>query len=1462
MGQAQGTESDQQIAAHIAVGDYRQAIAACTRQHEATLTELCVSELGDNDDAREAVQEILVAAFDAMPTFDPKQTVETWLLGIAHHICARRAEANAPKPEPSELEKRVMAAVDARGPVSAPKTPAPSTPASTPAAGVTTQAAATPSVEKPPHQDIVVPTTDAKKPGVWIVAVAILALVAFVIGVTRKDEDKTTVVDAQGFDGALTARISNVQRATADIGGVEISTSANGEFGAVDKGAELGVGASIRTDARTRAELLLSDGSTIHLDHNTLLSLDAKTPRAIHLEHGDVIAEMQHIADAPAATITTPSGRVEVVGTKFFLSALATATNVRVTQGRVLLHSQDGTRSEVRPGEEAWLVATGSASVQPALDIASSMHWSDEDQDDTQLRGLGELRARRPGEQSDKDRPLQLSSHKVDVKVAGNLARTEVEEVFSNDGPDELEGIYRFPLPPDAQIASLSLLVDGQWMEGGFVERDRAKKIWRGVIRNATPEQERQREEYIWVPGPWRDPALLEWQKGGQFELRIFPIPARGSRSVRIAYTEMLPAHGKGRRYTYPLPHSADPKLRVGRFDANVKMIGVDPEQSEQPTSYPMQRNQDGGSVALAFTEDGFSPAGDLTVDFRPREADAELRSFAFDGRATAPPPASSREGDPAIAREHQALHGDNSAYVAFVVRPALPGAKTFAARDFVIVVDASQSMVGERFVRSTRLTDRIVREMDPGDRVSVLACDSSCREMGSGPEYASPAFAERAHAWLSTVETAGASDVVAAMREAVTIGQRNRNARELHVVYIGDGSATTGHRRAASIANDVAALAASAAATFTTIGIGSDADSLVLSAVARAGGGHYLGYRPGESLTVVALRMLESTYGAALKNPWLELPSGIDRVAPGSLPTIRSGDEVVVVGRMRGREVSGDAVLRGELAGQPYEKRFPIRVQASNDLGNAFVPTLWAQKTIEKLELDGLGQDVPKIVALSKAFSVMSRHTSLLVLESEAMFKAFGVDRSSSAISWSGDEEAEGDSADAMADLLADTLSDTLSEAAGAQDIGTLSTLQGVGSGGGGLSGLGSAGGGLNRMASGSGSGRSEGSSSAGPPQRPMSAPAAPAASAPRARSAPMEAEMALADDEAPARKAESRMRPMPEPMPLEIAPQPRPMPLPPTPRGQWMRKVWFKVASVSSNTAPTSGDTQAVATAQSELEARPDSRDRQRALVRALAKAGELERAAKAASDWLERDKLDPEALTYLSDVVGRGGERDRALRLLSGIVDLRADDAILHERMAKAFERTGNAIRACAHRVSLAEIKADSVSDVAKAVRCERALGHSTGARSLIDGLKDNALRSKVEAAAQGNDSQPSARGELLLVGRWSVPVDLDLSLVTNEGTRVSWMGGRVSAVGEDADSLGRETVGLSSIGAGSYRVEVSRTDPNDHRPISGQVEVRALDERQTLRFNLVGSHAVVGSVRIKRESRLVPSSAPRR
>ena len=91
--------------------------------------------------------------------------------------------------------------------------------------------------------------------------------------------------------------------------------------------------------------------------------------------------------------------------------------------------------------------------------------------------------------------------------------------------------------------------------EGAFVDRDRAAAIWRGAIVHAAPHAPKPKEEIVWVPGPWRDPALLEWQRGGRFELKIFPIPKRGSRRVVLTYTQTVDQTAGVRRFTYPLAH-------------------------------------------------------------------------------------------------------------------------------------------------------------------------------------------------------------------------------------------------------------------------------------------------------------------------------------------------------------------------------------------------------------------------------------------------------------------------------------------------------------------------------------------------------------------------------------------------------------------------------------------------------------------------------------------------------------------------------------------------------------------------------------------------------------------------------------------------------------------------------------------------------------------------------------------
>lgn len=92
-----------------------------------------------------------------------------------------------------------------------------------------------------------------------------------------------------------------------------------------------------------------------------------------------------------------------------------------------------------------------------------------------------------------------------------------------------LEGRYVFPLPADATISGLTLFVGDKPVEGELVERKRAAAIFKGIVEDTVRP---------------RDPALLEWVQGSQFSLKVFPIPAKGSRKVVLRYQQVLTSDG------------------------------------------------------------------------------------------------------------------------------------------------------------------------------------------------------------------------------------------------------------------------------------------------------------------------------------------------------------------------------------------------------------------------------------------------------------------------------------------------------------------------------------------------------------------------------------------------------------------------------------------------------------------------------------------------------------------------------------------------------------------------------------------------------------------------------------------------------------------------------------------------------------------------------------------------------
>jgi len=445
--------------------------------------------------------------------------------------------------------------------------------ASSPAGGAPTAPVATPTGAT---ASAAAPRPSRK--AVWLLLAACASVgVSAVVGFKLADRHRSPELAATR---AWHGKVGKVVRSGAEkTGGLSLVTSTGKTE--LAEGAEIKAGMHLSTDGRTRARVELDDGSFVVLDRATDLTVDA-APRTVHLDDGALIADVAHVEKAPGDRIVTKTGEVRVLGTRLTVTALPERMNVEVVRGEIEVAAAGGAPQRVSAGQEGVVQKDGRIDVAPANDLAQRAAFGEQllatHNEDTEASasGLGELRARKPGKTDEKDHAVRLARHAVKVRIAGNVARTEIDEEFFNDTADELEGIYRFPLPNGAQIERLALEVDGKLLDGEFIDKAKAAAIWRGAIQNAAPKAPRPREELVWVPGPWHDPALLEWARGGRFELKIFPIPKKASRRVVIAYTETVAPVSGVRRYVYPLPQGTSSKLTIDQFSVDAQVLRHD----------------------------------------------------------------------------------------------------------------------------------------------------------------------------------------------------------------------------------------------------------------------------------------------------------------------------------------------------------------------------------------------------------------------------------------------------------------------------------------------------------------------------------------------------------------------------------------------------------------------------------------------------------------------------------------------------------------------------------------------------------------------------------------------------------------------------------------------------------------------------------------------------------------------
>lgn len=178
----------------------------------------------------------------------------------------------------------------------------------------------------------------------------------------------------------------------------------------------------------------------------------------------------------------------------------------------------------------------------------------------------------------EKTEPLALTAFHVDTRILGFLAETRMTMTFSNPHNRVLAGDLYFPLPEGATVSGYALDINGVMVDGVVVEKQKGRQVYEKIVRMGI------------------DPGLVEWVKGNSFKTRVFPIPAKGERTIRVDYTSEV----DGEAFRVPLAF----KDKVGDFKLRIEVA----KAASAPAAEP------GAPVELAFAKRGESYVAETAV--------------------------------------------------------------------------------------------------------------------------------------------------------------------------------------------------------------------------------------------------------------------------------------------------------------------------------------------------------------------------------------------------------------------------------------------------------------------------------------------------------------------------------------------------------------------------------------------------------------------------------------------------------------------------------------------------------------------------------------------------------------------------------------------------------------------------------------------------------------------------------
>ncbi len=527
---------------------------------------------------------------------------------------------------------------------------------------------------------------------------------------------------------------------------------------------------------------------------------------------------------------------------------------------------------------------------------------------------------------------------------------------------EAIEVEYFFPVPPDAAVDSMTLMVDGKEFAAKLYKADEARKIYEEIVRTK------------------KDPALLEYVGFGLLKTSAFPLQPGKPCRVAITYKNTCKKDRDVVEVWYPLNTEkfSSKAIEEVRVKVDIK-AGADILSLYSPThDLDVRKDKDDPRhITAIYQAKDTLPISDFQVFYKAADDKVGATLLTYQ-------PAQSKDG-----------------YFLMLVSPnPRSGAEKIIAKDVVLVLDTSGSMTGEKISQAKAAATFVLRNLNDKDRFNVITFNDSCETFFDKLVDADKGKVEKAIQLVDRIEARGGTNTHDAMQMAMKM--TGQNDRPKYVIFMTDGQPTVGKTSEVEILADTRKANEFGAHLFA-FGVGYDVNTRLLDKLVGDHGGKSDYVKPKEAIE----GKISSLY-SKIKNPVMtglkvEIKGlKLKEMYPRNIGDLFDGDQIVLAGRydpdglgaMGKVEIQGDVayqtqlVVTGKYDGAERAFEYPVAIRsAGKDCRYQFVEKLWAIRRVgyllDEIQFHGKNQElIDELIRLSRDYGIMTPYTSFLADE------------------------------------------------------------------------------------------------------------------------------------------------------------------------------------------------------------------------------------------------------------------------------------------------------------------------------------------------------------------------------------------------------------------------------------------------------------------------------------------------